>query len=210
MPIEIPLVNSPISRHQSLFIKQKLEMAELVGFETRNKYAIETEKGELVGFAAEQQKSWIGFLLRQILGHWREFTIVFFDNNKNEFMTAYHPFRFIFQRLEIKNNQHQSIGVLQQRFSVFSKHFEIQNTRGQVLMSVQSPIWKPWTFPFQKHNRTVATIMKKWSGVLGEMFTDKDQFKIEFNDPNLSEDEKLILVAASIFIDMQYFERKAG
>jgi hypothetical protein len=112
MPIEVPFVpSSPVFQHKSLYIQQKLELAELAGFETRNKYIIETESGDLVGFAAEQQKTWFGFLLRQILGHLREFTIVFFDHNKIEFMTAYHPFRFIFQRLEIKNSQHQLIGV---------------------------------------------------------------------------------------------------
>ena len=63
----------------TLIVRQRAELAELLGFETRNKYSIEGEQGQALAFAAEQQKGTLGFLLRQFLGHWRSFEIQFFD-----------------------------------------------------------------------------------------------------------------------------------
>ena len=78
-----------------------------------------------------------------------------------------------------------------------------------MLMTVSSPIWKIWTFPFMRHEREVAKIEKKWSGFLSEAFTDKDKFLVSYNDQSLSEDERKVILAASIFVDLQYFEKKA-
>lgn len=199
-----------LSTQRSILVRQKLELGEFAGFETRNKYSVESESGEALAFAAEQQKSWWAFLVRQYLGHWREFSVFFFDANRNQFMTADHPFRIFFQRLEVRALDGRLIGVLQQRFSLLHKVFDVLDGNGNLLMTVNSPIWRPWTFPFQKQGQTVASIVKQWSGALAEMLTDKDNFKIEFSDQNLSEDERLILLAASVFIDLQYFERKAN
>jgi hypothetical protein len=38
---------------------------------------------------------------------------------------------------------------------------------------------------------------------------DKDNFEIEFTDAGLRNDERLLMLAASIFVDLQYFEKKA-
>ncbi|MBI3534269.1 MAG: hypothetical protein HY072_02105 [Deltaproteobacteria bacterium] len=199
-----------LGTQSTLYIKQRRELAELIGFETRNKYSIETEHGEAIGFAAEQQKGILGFLLRQFLGHWRTYEIYCFDSLKQLSLKAVHPFRFLFQRLEVFSSDGVKIGAVQQRFSVFTKKFDVLDDNNQILMTVASPFWKIWTFAFQKQNQTVATIKKKWSGLLTEVFTDQDQFRIEFNDPNLNLAEKTLLLVSGLFIDLQYFERKAG
>jgi hypothetical protein len=56
----------------------------------------------------------------------------------------------------------------------------------------------------------VATVEKKWSGLLTEAFTDKDNFAVKYDDPNLSNEERQLVLAAALFIDLQYFERKAN
>ena len=68
---------SALALHASneLYVRQQRELGELLGFETRNKYAISTPDRMEVAFAAEQQKGILGFLLRQFLGHWRTFEI---------------------------------------------------------------------------------------------------------------------------------------
>ena len=197
-----------LNQFPKLFVKQKFEGFELLGYETRNKYTILDEQGEQVAFAAEQQKGFLGFLMRQFLGHWRVFDIKFFTPQKEEFLNAHHPFRFFFQRLEIIH-QDQMIGALQQRFGLFSKKFDLQDKNGNIILEMRSGFFKFWTFPFFKNGVEVAKIQKKWSGGLTELFTDKDNFLVDFGTSNLPNETKLLILASSIFVDLQYFEAKA-
>lgn len=191
-----------------VIVKQHFEGFELLGYETRNKYAIMDENKNKIGFAAEQQKGIFGFLLRQFLGHWRSFDVHFFDVNKKEFLVARHPFRFFFQRFEIYEDG-RFLGALQQRFSIFRKKFDVLDERETVLMEMNSSFLQFWTFPFRKRGQEIARIEKKWTGLLAEFFTDKDTFLVSFDSPGLMREEKMIILASSIFVDLQYFERKA-
>ncbi len=194
---------------QNIVIRQKKELTELFGFETRNKYSIEAADGTSIGFAAEQQKGIVGMLSRQIIGHWRSFEILVFDNNKKEVMKARHPFKPLLQRLDVVTTSGRQLGFIQQRFSLINKRFEVLEPTGSILMSVSSPIWKIWTFPFFRNGQEVAVIQKKWQGFLKEGFTDADAFHITFLSRDLTKDARQLLLAAGIFIDLLYFERKA-
>ncbi|HVK61150.1 MAG TPA: phospholipid scramblase-related protein [Bdellovibrionales bacterium] len=198
-----------LSQHTQLFVRQVHELAELFGFETRNKYEISDDKRSTVAYAAEQQKGIFGFLFRQFLGHWRKYEVMFFTPSREPFFKAHHPFRFIFHRFEVMDNYGHLLGVIQQRFSILTKRFDVQTAQGMTLMEVSSPIWRIWTFPFVGYGRERAVVSKKWGGVLTEIFTDKDTFMIEFKDQTLSENERKLVLAASVFIDMKYFEIKA-
>ena len=52
-------------------------------------------------------------------------------------------------------------------------------------------------------------MQKKWSGLLAEAVTDKDNFLVDFGNGPLGENERRLVLAAALFIDLQYFERKA-
>jgi hypothetical protein len=192
-----------------LHIRQRRELAELIGFETRNKFEIKTAEGAQVGFAAEERKGFFDFLFRQFLGHWRRFDILIFDETRRPVFRAKHPFRWIFQRMEIFNEQDQCLGALQQRFALFSKSFDVQDAQGQVVLSVRSPIWRIWTFPFlTAQGQEQARVEKRWSGLLREAFTDQDFFVLKL-DPSAPAALRPLLLASAIFIDLQYFEKKA-
>lgn len=199
-----------LSKFKKLLVHQIFEGFELLGYETRNKYEIHDENENKVGFAAEQGKGFLGFIFRQMLGHWRKFDIHFFDENRQEFMIAHHPFRFYFQRLEVKTAEGRYLGALQKRFSIITKRFDLLDERDQVILEMSSPIWKIWTFPFYYRGNEVARVEKKWGGLLAEAFTDKDKFSITYNDQTLSEEKRMIILASSLFIDLQYFEKKAN
>jgi uncharacterized protein YxjI len=194
---------------QRLSVKQIFELAEIFSFETRNKYRISDEGGRDVAYAAEQQKGFLGFLMRQFLGHWRSFEIHIFDTHRQPILTAHHPFRWFFQRLEVRDANQRLIGVLERRFSFLTKKFDVLNGQGLPLFEVSSPFWRIWTFPFRRQGRDMARISKKWSGLGYEMFTDRDNFLVEFLDPSLTADERALVLAASIFVDLMYFERSA-
>lgn len=198
-----------LSSHKQLFVHQVREVAELFGFETRNKYQIVDAQKTPIAYAAEQGKGVLGFLFRQWLGHWRRFDIHFMTPTRQTFMIAHHPFRFFFQRVEVNDAQGRRLGAIQQRFAIFSKKFDVENERGQVILEVASPLLKFWTFAFASRGREVALVQKKWSGLFNEAFTDKDVFAVTYNDPTLGGNERLLVMASALFIDLLYFERKA-
>lgn len=199
-----------ITTLKKILIKQQKELAELFGYETRNKYSIETPEGVKLAFAAEQQRGAMAFMGRQFFGHWRTFSITLFDAERNVILIAQHPFRMFFQRLEISTPEGRYLGSVERRFSLLTKSFDLIGPLGEVLYSVRSPIWKMWTFPFERLGDEFACVRKKWGGILKETFTDADTFEIEFGDKPISKDERVLIVTAGIYIDLMFFERKAG
>lgn len=196
--------------YKRLFVRQVRELAELIGFETRNKYQISDENKALVAFAAEESKGFFGFFMRQFLGHWRKFSIHFVDASNQVFMTAHHPFRWYFERLEMTDGSGKFIGAVEKRFSLFTKRFDVQNERGLTVMEVASPIWRIWTFNFMHQGRQIASVQKKWSGLFSEVLTDRDNFMVEFTDPTLSQNERMLVLGAALYVDIIYFEAKGN
>jgi hypothetical protein len=48
------------------------------------------------------------------------------------------------------------------------------------------------------------------SNIIIETISDTDKFSIKYLDPSLTTDEKIMILVLSIFIDLEYFERKAN
>jgi uncharacterized protein YxjI len=199
-----------LTGHSQVFVTQRFEMGELFGFETRNRYRIADAGGNPIGYAAEERTGALGFLARQFLGHWRTFDIHFYDDGRREVFHASHPFRFYFTRLDVFDAGGRLVGAIEKRFSLLSKRFHVTNARGATVMEVNSPLWRIWTFPFVSKGRVVASVNKKWSGAMSELFTDRDDFQVEFRSRELGRDERWIVLAAAIYVDLTYFERKAG
>jgi len=191
-----------------MYVQQVFEMAELFGLETRNKYRIRDENGRDLLYAAEQQKGVLGFLFRQLFGHWRSFEVHFFDAARQPVMRGIHPFRFFFQCLELRSRDDRLIGTIERQFSIFTKRFHVHDAQGRVVLEVTSPLWKVWTFPFMRGGREQARVAKKWSGLGSELFTDRDNFLVEYLERSLTEDERALVLAAAIYIDLMYFEVK--
>lgn len=200
-----------LQKTNQVLVVQRREWAELFGFETRNKYEIFDQNQQRIGFAAEQQKGFLGLLLRQFLGHWRSFEVHFFNERREQVMVSRHPFRFFFQEFHIYDQQNRQIGRCEQRFGILTKKFDVYNEKEQLMLTMRSGFFKFWTFPLKDtsgHQR--ALIQKKWSGFLTEAFTDADKFLITYEDPRLTAGERQIILALSVFTDLQYFEKKAN
>lgn len=198
-----------LSAYKKLFVKQSFELAEVFNFETRNKYRILDESGRDVAFAAEQQKGVFSFILRQFLGHWRSFEFHFFTPTREKFLVAKHPFRFYFTRLDVYDIEGNYLGGMERRFSIFSKKFQVQIADTDSAIEVSSPFWRIWTFPFKRRGQKIAEISKKWTGLGFEMFTDKDTFLVEYSSENLNENERAVILAAALYVDLMFFEKKA-
>ncbi len=199
-----------LKNFDKLLVHQKFEMGEWFGFETRNKYQILDQNLQVLGFAAEQGKGFLNLIFRQFLGHWRTYEIYFFDEMRQVRLVAKHPFRWYYQRLEVEDNFGKRLGIIQKKFSIFHKAFQVIAPNERVLFEVKSPLWRIWTFIFRRQEQEKATVSKRWTGLLAEAFTDKDKFLIEFSDPTLTDQERNLLLVATLYIDLQYFEKKAN
>lgn len=190
-----------------LKIKQNYEIGEvLLGFEGKNKYAISDGQNEI--FATAEEYSWglASWIFRQIFRYWRSFEIHIKDLEGNLLYILKCPFRFFFKTLYLTNVSGESLGHIQQRFAILSKKFDIMNERGRRIGTIRSPLLKIWTFEVKSRGRTVGEIQKKWSGALSELFTDKDNFIINFSDSGLDHEERILILATSLLIDIVYFE----
>ena len=143
-----------LSKATTLQVKQTFEGLELFGIETRNKYKVLNQEGFQVGYIIEKSEGTVGNILRIFMGHWRKFDIDIFDENKKLSFKAHHPFRFVFQALKITDNEGNFLGRIEQRFSLFSKKFDVVNPKGEMLIEMRSPLLKFWIFTFFKKNLT--------------------------------------------------------
>jgi uncharacterized protein YxjI len=208
-PPATQILADDLLKHKRIKMQQIREMAEWIGFETRNKYQLTDENDSLIAYAAEDQKGALGFLMRQYLGHWRTFNFHVFNFKREHALTLRHPFRWFFQRLEVYDESGKMLGALQQRFAILTKSFDVEDARGKVRYEVRSPIWRLWTFTFTKYGRNVADVQRRWSGLLSETFTDRDDFLLSMHGKNLDSEDRLLILSAALFVDLQYFERKA-
>jgi uncharacterized protein YxjI len=199
-----------LESHQRLKIRQRMEMAEFLGFETRNKYEICDDQGTVIGFCAEQGKGFLGLFFRSMLGHWRSFEVHVFNADRQAVLLCRHPFRFIFQRFEVYTRDGKFLGALQQRFSVLWKRFDLEDASGSTVLKMSSPFWRLWTFPFFRGSVEVARISKRWGGLLKEAMTDSDQFDVEFLQNSIPKDLRPVILCSAVFVDLQYFEKKAN
>ena len=130
-------------------ILQRVELSELFGYESRNKYEIQTLEGNTFGFATEECGGWFSLILRQYTGRLRSFKIHFYGaEGKEPFFSAHHPLRFYFQRLDVKDSSGRPIGALQKRFGILNSKFDCLDERGRVFLRVSLPFWRFWTFKF--------------------------------------------------------------
>lgn len=189
-----------------LQVKQVMEGLELIGLETRNKYKIDAGSAENIAFAAEQSTGFGGTILRQILGHWRSFSVTIFDEQRSPIFKLDFPFRWFFKTLFVTDTHGRKVGHLQQRFAIFRKKFDVFDANGMLVAKINSSFFRFWTFEFEDKGRVIGKIQKQWAGILSEAFTDKDNFVISFKNPNLTTDMKVLMLSTCLLVDIIYFE----
>jgi uncharacterized protein YxjI len=99
----------------------------------------------------------------------------------------------------------RKIGVFKQKFFSFGGRFEVHDNQDKHLCTLQGK-WTGWDFKFNKDNKELANVSKKWAGLGKEFFTSADNYVINITD--VAEDSKLrpLLIAAVMCIDMVFKE----
>ena len=184
-------------------IRQRVERLEAItGFETENRYTVMTPQGDELLHAQEESST----LSRIFLRSHRPLTLRVSDLQGNDVLVASRSFFWFFAHLHVSDPSGRHLGSLRRRFSFPSRKLSVEGPGGQPIAEIRGPLMKPKTFMIYQREREVARVTKQWSGLLKEVFTDADTFKLEINDRTLGKDVALIMLAAAFAIDLDFFE----
>jgi len=189
---------------RTLAVRQRKEWGEiLTGFEARNRYSVHDADGREIYLVAEIAGSW---LRRIFLGNWRPFEMPVVTPDGAAVLTIRRPFRWFFHVVHVSGADGRPLGSVQQRFAWLRRRFCVRDAAGRDFCELYGPIFHPWTFEIREGERVLGRIVKRWSGTGKEVFTDADNFGVEF-PRGWEVSRKAILLAAVFLIDFLYFER---
>lgn len=215
----------PLLRLDKILVKQKKEFIEvLTGWETNNKYEILNSQGQKIFYAAEDTNP----CMRICCGPQRGFTIHIVNNNNQEVLRISREFKCCAgccwcagccsccaHVVEVSLPSGEIIGYIKQGGSCWSAHYKILDENMNQILKIKGPCCIcdgpccPCDNNFQLVNNdgaAVGRVQKVYSGIVKEMFTDADNFCIEF-PPDLSVKSKSTLLGALFLIDFMFFEK---
>jgi uncharacterized protein YxjI len=190
-----------------LVIRQKKEWGEiLTGFEQRNKYVVsDPAAGDLYAALEEGGSTLARIFLRSI----RPFRIQVVGLDRRPVLHLRRPFRWYFHELEVRDVQQRKLGTLRRRFSVVRRIYSVLDANGMEVYRLFGPLLHPWTFEIRQGEKVVGRIVKKWTGVAKEAFTDSDTFGLTF-PAGCTLQSKAVLLGAVLLIDFVHFENSSG
>lgn len=99
----------------------------------------------------------------------------------------------------------RKIGTFKQKFFSFGGRFEIHDKQDKHLCTLQGK-WTGWDFKFNKDNKELANVSKKWAGFGKEFFTSADNYVINISDIAQDNPLRQLIIAAVMCIDMVFKE----
>ncbi len=194
------------------FVHQKKEWTEIIiDFETKNQYEVLDIDGRGIGTISEVSSGFGGFLKRNFFGSHRSLDVRVHDEAGQPLLRLARPFFFWFSSLDVVEESGEKLGCVERRFGILYKKYDLVDAQGRRFAEIRSPFWRLWTFPV-RHVSGVseATISKKWGGALREVFADADTFRVAFESGSWAAAERLVVFAAAISIDFDFFENNQG
>ncbi|KAL4635867.1 phospholipid scramblase 1-like isoform X1 [Arapaima gigas] len=209
-----------LTQIDQLLVHQKVEFAEvLLGYEMNNKYVIKNSAGQQVFFVAEENSC----CNRNCCGPMRSFVLHVQDNFDREVLTLTRPLRCgscccpcCLQELEVQAPPGNPIGFIVQDWHLYLPKFTIQNEKKEPVLKINGPFCQCACYSdvnFEvlslDESTNVGKISKQWTGALREMFTDADNFGINF-PMDLDVKIKAVLLGACFLIDFMFFEHNSN
>ena len=193
-----------------VFVRQHVEHFEaLTGWEGENRYDVLSADGTLM-FRAQERSN---VCCRQMCKSRRTFTMTLTNAATGAaFIRIERPLRCFFSSVDVHSagcdEASHLLGRVQRTFALFSRCFNVVGPTGAVLFTITSPMFEPWNFYLRDargDGAQIGRICKEWSGLAQELFTDADNFGIEWSS-SVAESEKALLLGAVFLIDFQFFE----
>lgn len=205
-----------LTQIDQILIHQKVELLEaFIGFETNNQYEIKNSLGQKIYKAKEKNDC----CTRNCCGSMRSFDMKIKDTMDREVIRLIRPFRCVscwcpccLQEMEVQAPPGTTVGYVKQDWHPCLPKFSIQGANKETLMKLEGPCFAcnccgDVNFELKsKADKTIGRISKQWSGLLKEVFTDTDNFGIQF-PMDLDVKMKAVLMGACFLIDFMFFEK---
>ncbi|KAF7663843.1 hypothetical protein LDENG_00198650 [Lucifuga dentata] len=206
-----------LTQIDQILIHQKVELLEaFIGFETNNQYEIKNSLGQKIYKAKEKNDC----CTRNCCGSLRSFDMKIKDNMDREVIRLIRPFRCVscwcpccLQEMEIQAPPGTTIGYVKQDWHPFIPKFSIQGANKETVMKLEGPCFAcnccgdvNFELKGKDGGNPIGRISKQWSGLLKEVFTDTDNFGIQF-PLDMDVKMKAVLMGACFLIDFMFFEK---
>uniref|UniRef100_A0A3Q3J758 Phospholipid scramblase n=1 Tax=Monopterus albus TaxID=43700 RepID=A0A3Q3J758_MONAL len=216
-PVGVPPGLEYLAQIDQILIHQKVELLEaFIGFETNNEYDIKNSLGQKIYKAKEKNDC----CTRNCCGSLRSFDMKIKDTMDREVIRLIRPYRCVscwcpccLQELEVQAPPGTTIGYVRQTWHPFLPRFDIQGANKETVLKLEGPCFAcnccgDVNFELKgKHDdKPIGRISKQWSGLLKEVFTDTDNFGIQF-PLDLDVKMKAVLMGACFLIDFMFFEK---
>ncbi|XP_007441706.1 phospholipid scramblase 3 [Python bivittatus] len=206
-----------LTQVDQILIHQKVELVEaFIGFEGNNKYEVRNSLGQHIFHAEEQNDC----CTRNCCGSLRRFSMRLDDPTGREVIRLVRPLKCVscwfpccLQEMEVQCPPGTTIGYVVQTWHPFTPRFSIQNVEKETVLRVLGPCFAcscggdvSFEVKTRDESRGVGRISKQWSGLIKEIFTDTDNFGIQF-PMDLDVKVKAVLLGACFLIDFMFFEK---
>ncbi|XP_002734807.2 phospholipid scramblase 2-like [Saccoglossus kowalevskii] len=213
-----------LTQIDQLLVHQQMEVFEiLTNWETANRYQVKNSLGQQVYFAHEESET----CMRQCCGNKRAFTMHITDNMSQEVIRVKREFKCCAgcsccacvdccsMEISVEAPIDTVVGYVKQSCSAWAPRYEILDANREPVFCIKGPccmcqgICCTWDQEFVVHDKDgdseVGKISKQWTGFLKEMYTQADNFSVQF-PMDLDVKLKAVFLAAVFLIDFMYFE----
>ncbi|KAI1898848.1 hypothetical protein AGOR_G00076570 [Albula goreensis] len=217
VPVGVPPGLEYLTQIDQILIHQKVELLEaFIGFETNNQYEIKNSLGQKIYKAKEKNDC----CTRNCCGSLRSFDMKIKDNMDREVIRLVRPFRCAscwcpccLQEMEVQAPPGTTVGYVVQDWHPCVPRFSIQGPSRETLMKLEGPCFAcnccgdvHFELKGKNGGKPIGRISKQWSGLLKEVFTDTDNFGIQF-PLDMDVKMKAVLMGACFLIDFMFFEK---
>ncbi|MCP3136925.1 phospholipid scramblase family protein [Pyxidicoccus xibeiensis] len=210
MSRELRLQLTGLLEGPGLRMRQLRELVEvLVPWEARNQYEVCDDTGRPTVYVGETGDGW-GSALKRNFWPFYKARMECMTLGGTVALAIERPWSFLLAHANVEAWDGRLLGRIEQRFSVVGRKLELLTPSGTVLATVEGPLLKPWTFRVMQRGVEVALIRKKWNGVLQELFTDADTFRLDFAPECTDGRLRQLILGAALLVDMTWFDNRSS
>lgn len=216
-PIGVPPGLEYLTQIDQILVHQKVELLEaFIGFETNNQYEIKNSLGQKM-YAAQERND---CCTRNCCGSLRSFDMTIKDNMDRDVIRLVRPLRCMscwfpccLQEMEVQAPPGITIGYIQQDWHPFLPKLAIQGPNRETVLMLEGPCCAcnccgdvNFELKALDSDKPIGRTSKQWGGMTREVFTDTDNFSIQF-PLDLDVKMKAVLLGACFLIDFMFFEK---
>jgi uncharacterized protein YxjI len=185
------------------FIDEKVNL-----FKFENTYQVYDEQGAKIGAVIQKLSTGQKILQLFVNKKMLPFHLEIKNSNDQVEATISRGWTLFLSKISIHDKDGALVGSLSQKFRLLKPAFKISDGAGEQVAEIAGD-WKAWNFSIKDAAGTnIGSISKKWAGAMKEIFTTADKYHVAINPDYSSPENKTVILACAITIDMVMKESK--